>query len=111
MKIDFRKLSFPKGLNLELLKPFLTEQKLRKLIAGSAKKSRRERKVILPSDVCLRKIICHWLWNEILAGRTTWPKVKAQLKKSAMLKDLKFDKVAIKRLWRQREREILKEKQ
>jgi hypothetical protein len=109
MKIVFKKLAFPKGLNLELLKPFLTEEKLRKLIAVSTKKSRRERRVILPSDTCLRKVLAHYIWPQIWSGKISWPRLKKELRKTGSLRSLKFTRSEIKRLYEQREREILKE--
>lgn len=92
MKIIFKKLGFPKGLNLGLLRSLLTEEKLRKLIALSAKKSRVRRRIVLPSDACLRKVIAHYIWKQILAGKTTWPKLKKDLKKTRSLKALRLGK-------------------
>jgi hypothetical protein len=111
VKISFSKLSFPKGLNLELLKPFLTEQKLSKLISLSAKKGRGERRIVLPSSVCLRKVVAHYFWTQILAGKVTWPRLKKELRKTGSLRILKFTKSEIRRLWLQREKEIEREKQ
>jgi hypothetical protein len=111
MKINFRKLSFPKGLNLGLLASLLDEEQLEKLIIDSAEKSRAERRVVLPSKTCLKKVVAHFIWSEILAKKLSWPMVKNELMKAGSLKALKLSKAEIERLWLQRKKEIKKEKQ
>jgi hypothetical protein len=111
MRIAFKKLNFPAGLNLDLLKRVLSEEKLRTLIALSAKKNRVERRIVLPSDRCLRKAIAYYAWTEILAGKITWSRLKRELRETGSLRSLKLTKTEMHRLWKQREKEIKKEQQ
>jgi hypothetical protein len=89
----------------------MTEKKLAELIGLMAQEGRRERRIILPSQQCLRKVLAHFIWNEILDKKTTWKKVKKELEKSGSLRSLKLCRNEMERLWRQRDKEIKKEMQ
>ncbi len=110
MKIKFSDLSFPTGLNLEVLSELLTEESLQMLIALSAGKSRKERRIILPSRRCLKKVISYWLWEKIQAKETTWQEFKKDVKKEVgLLQNLSLTKWDCKKLWAARKIEIERE--
>jgi len=110
MKIKFSDLSFPKGLNLEILSELLTEESLQMLIALSAKKDRKSRRIILPSQRCLKKVFCFYIWDKIENGETTWAKWKKGIKDElGQLKNLNFTKWDCKKLWTARKIEIERE--
>lgn len=110
MKIKFSDLSFPKGLNLEILSELLTEDSLQMLIALSAKKDRKSRRIILPSQRCLKKVFCHYIWEKIDSGDPTWKQWKRAIKDEfGLLKNLDFTKWDCKKLWEVRKIEIERE--
>jgi len=107
-EIEFQKLSFPKGLNLDLLSEFLPEQKLKEIITDNCRKIRTERRIILPSQKLLKKVMCHYLVKKYAEDYT---KVVADLKgDSRLLKDIGVDRKGIRQLFEQREKEIKREK-
>jgi hypothetical protein len=113
MNIDYRKLDWPTGLNLEALKD-LDTLLFHKLICERAKEKIEGRRIVLPSWSCIRKIICHKLWAEILAGKRTWDSTKKALIKEfnlQALKDIGFTKTKVEAFYLQREAEIKKEKE
>jgi len=107
-KIEFQKLNFPRGLNLNLLSGFLSEEKLKELIIDNCRKTRIERRIILPSRKTLKKIVCHFLVKKY---REDYDKVMADLKKdSRLLKDIGIDRKQVRQLYQQRQKEIKKGK-
>ena len=111
MKINFSDLSFPKGLNLDILSELLTEESLQMLIALSAKKDRKSRRIILPSQRCLKKVFCHYIWEKIDSGETTWKQWKEAIKNElVLLKNLNFTKWDCKKLHEARKIEIERER-
>lgn len=110
MKIKFSDLNFPKGLNLEILSELLTEESLQMLIALSAKKDRKSRRIILPSQRCLKKVFCHYIWEKIDSSETTWKQWKRAIKDEfVLLKNLNFTKWDCKKLHAARKIEIERE--
>lgn len=110
MKIKFSDLSFPKGLNLAILSELLTEESLQMLIALSAKKDRKSRRIILPSQQCLKKVFCHYIWEKIDSGEITWKQWKKAIKNElGLLKNLNFTKWDCKKLHTARKLEIERE--
>lgn len=100
-------MNFPKGLNLDFLLNFLSEEELMVVIKRMASEPRKNRKVILPSQSCIRKCSIYYLVEkhkgdfdavmEILRG-----KEKVLAKKGLHIGN-------IKRLYDQRKREIKNE--
>ncbi len=107
----FKEFEWPKGLNLEVLAGVLSEDDLGKLIADSMIKTRAERRIILPSLSCVRKIQAHAIWKKILSGFLTWEKFKKDIQKehgNMLMVGIRKDKVI--ELYEQREKEIIQEK-
>lgn len=113
-EIDFEKLKWPKGLNLELLAPlekFIPEDIFKKFIVGHARMPRKERRIIFPSQRTIKKIYFHYVWGLIKKGETSWEEIKEKFKKDfKTLKVLDITKFEAERLYKQREREIQNEK-
>jgi len=109
IKINFTELAWPKGLNLNKLQDFLSEEKLKKIIIENLNNSRKERIIILPSKKCAKKILAHFLMTQVQQGNITMEKLLKELKKQGFWEELGLDKKQLKRLYRQRSREIIKE--
>ncbi len=111
-KIDFKELQWPKGLNLSQLAKLLPEDALRKIIARNCRLQRKERRIILPSLACCKKVLAHRMWKRILNSETSWEKEKEDLQKEfGTIANVKIKKSMVKKLYKQREREIAKERE
>lgn len=107
-KIEFEKLCWPRGLNLHLLSGFLSERELKEIIVNNCRKTRTERRIILPSQKCLKKILCHYLVEKY---QENYDKVMPDLKGDfGLLKEIGIDRKQVRQLYRQREKEIKKGK-
>ncbi len=110
--MKFSDLNFPKGLNLELLEEILPEKKLMELIIANCEKERVARRIILTSKKCLRKIVFHYYGKKVSEGKMTWNQAMKKLREGFdSLKDLGLERKVVKRLFFQREKEIIKEGQ
>jgi len=109
IKIDFNQLAWPKGLNLNKLQDFLSEEKLKKIIILNLNNSRKERVIILPSKKCVKKILAHYLVDQVNQKKLTMEQLMTELKKREFLEELGLDKKQLKRLYKQRCKEIIKE--
>lgn len=105
--MKYEDLNFPKRSNLEILAPLLSDSQMMELIATHAKRSYEERKIILPSESCLRKCIAYYL---VKKHKGDFSVVMEALKKdeNVLAKDGHFI-TNIKRLYAQREKEIKRE--
>jgi len=61
-KIPFKDLSWPKAMNLEILIRILPEEKARLFICELSRLDRKDRRIILPSEKCIRKVLCFYYW-------------------------------------------------
>ncbi len=105
--MKLKDLHLPKGLNLDFLLNFLSEEELMAVIGDYADKPRKERKIILPSRTCLRKCLAYYLVEkhegdfdavmDILRGE------------EKILGNALLHKGNIKKLYEQRKKEIVKE--
>lgn len=113
MEIDFQKLSWPRGLNLELLSPlaqFVPEDVFKEFIVGFSREPRKQRRIIFPSQRTVKKVFFHHLWALIKKGETSWDEIKERFKKDfKTLKALDITKFEVERLYKQRESEIKNE--
>lgn len=103
IKIKFSELSFPKALNLHLLSEIITEKALTKLIQENAMKDRKQRRIMLPSYSCLRKVIIYFLMEKY--GRD-YSQVMEKLKGSGTMGSQTLQKSNILKLYETRKREI-----
>ncbi|MCK4731583.1 MAG: hypothetical protein KAT65_03910 [Methanophagales archaeon] len=62
--IKTKNLNLPKPLNLSILESLLSQKALDSLIYTYANKSRKERRIILPTQMCLKKCLIHYLVNK-----------------------------------------------
>lgn len=107
MEIEFKDLSFPEGLNLQLLSQFLPEQKLREIIIDNCRKTRVERRIVLPSQKCLKKILCYYL---CVKHQENFDLVMADMKDGfRTLKEIGIDRKMVRQLFEQRKSEIKNE--
>lgn len=113
MEIDFEKLNWPKGLNLELLAPlaqFVPENVFKEFIVGFSREPRKNRRIIFPSKRTVKKVYFHYIWGLIKIGTITWEEVKEKFQNDfKTLKALDITKFEVERLYTQRESEIKNE--
>lgn len=106
--IEFKKLSWPKGLNLHLLSGILPEEVLKQLISENSYGSRLERRIVLPSNKCLKKIVCHHLY---VKHQGDLDKCVIELRDGFKTqKELGVSKKKIRKMYAQRKKEIEQEK-
>jgi hypothetical protein len=109
--IPFGKLSWPAGMNLDYLAEVIPEERLKGFILGFAKLDRKKRRIVLPSQKCIVKVLCHYLWDQIERGEKSWYEIKEELKGNfGSLKDIGLTKSKVIEMYEQREKEIEKEK-
>jgi len=101
-------LNLPKGLNLNFLLNFLSEEELMAVIKDYADKPRRERKVILSSWSCLRKCLVYFLVEKYKVDFDAVIDIMRGEEK--ILGNALLHKGNIKKLYEQRKKEILREK-
>lgn len=106
IKIRFSELNFPKALNLDLLSEIITEKTLTNLIQENAMKDRKQRRIMLPSYSCLRKVIIYFLMEKY---DQDYSQVMEKLKGSETMGSQTLQKSNILRLYESRKKEIAKE--
>ncbi len=110
MEIDFEKLNWPKGLNLELLAPlrqFVPEKAFKEFIVGFSREPRKNRRIIFPSKRTIKKVYFHYVWSLIKMGTVSWDEIKEKFKNDfKTLKAMGVTKFEAERLFRQRKNEI-----
>jgi len=113
MEIDFEKLNWPAGLNLDLLTPlaqYVPEEVFKRFIVGFSREPRKDRRIIFPSQRTIKKIFFHYLWTLVEKKETSWEEIKEKFKNDfKTLKALDITKFEVERLYKQRESEIKNE--
>lgn len=104
-KIYFDELSWPKGLNLGLLKEVCTDQVLESFILNHSTDTRSKRRIILPSSKCIKKVVIHYFVKKVLEDKMTWKQVIGLIQKQFTLRDLNLAWPEALRLYQQREKE------
>ena len=100
-------MNFPRGLGLDILKGYLDDDEMEKLIAEFSDLPREQRRIILPSRSCVRKCYLHFLFRNVLSGQTTWKETRKSLQKRfGTVAKARADMNEIKRNYFQRESEI-----
>lgn len=102
-------LHWPKRLNLGILSEILSEKMMGELIEEYANKPASERTIILPSRLIIRKCVGHYLGQEVAKGHLSWTLAMRKLKGGFKLKDLNLTRKQMKRFFKQRNEEILRE--
>ena len=107
-QIEYSKLCWPEGLNLNILFTVLSERNLRALLSQHSQEERRARRIILPSHKTIKKVIFHYIWSLVENGEISWDEVKGDFKKEfGTLREANISKKEMKRLYVQRRKEIL----
>ena len=110
-RLRLNELNLPVGLGLNILDKYLSESDLEDLIAEYSEKPRRMRRIILPSRFCLRKCYFHATWKRVITGKCTWVDVKKNYQQVfGSLKLAKANKYEVQNFYKQREREIMRER-
>ena len=110
-EIKFSQLKFPQGLNLDLLAEVLPEKKFREFIVKFSREKRIDRRIILPSRSCIKKVFFHYLWNLVETEEMSWEEIKISFRKDfKSIKEAGISKKVVKKLYIQRRKEILSEK-
>jgi len=110
-EINFSKLKFPAGLNLDLLKEILPEKEFRKFIVRYSKEKRKNRRIILPSHACVKKTFFHYLWSLVENGEASWEMIKRDFyAELETLKSAGISKKDVIKFYNQRQKEIVMEK-
>lgn len=111
IRMKISELDFPKAMNIGLLAEILPEKKLMALIISNWAKERKQRRIVLPSKSCLKKVVCYYYGKQIAEGKMNWNQAMKKLKKGFnTLKEAGLEREAVKRLFLQRQRERQREK-
>lgn len=106
--MKYSDLIFPKAMNLHLLSEILDDDQMMKLILENEGKTRKERRIILPSEKLLRKCIIYYL---VIKHGENFEKVLEELKgDSESLDEAGLRKDKILELYENRKKEIENEK-
>ena len=106
--MKLRDLQLPKGLNVDFLLRFLSEEELMAVIGDMADKPREQRKIILPSRSCMRKCLIYYLVEK---HKGDFSKVMDVLRDNGSVLASHGHYISnIKRLYKQRKREIKNER-
>lgn len=109
-QIDLRKLSFPKNVHMQLLFEILTEREIVKLLNFFAEKPPSQRIIRFPRRKVILKAISFYYGELVMAGSMTWEQAVRELRiKFGSLEKFGLGQKEIKRLYKQRKREIARE--
>ena len=105
--IKFENLAWPKGLHLNILKDILSADDSTDFILKRSILDRKNRRIILPSWKTFVKVVCHFLWSLIEKEEATWDEVEKYIRDNfGTLEKFAVSKFQVKRLYRQREKEM-----
>ena len=99
-KIKYSRLKWLAGLNLHLLAEVLPENKFREFIVKFSREKRIDRRIVLPSHSCIKKIFFHYLWSQVENGEATWEEIKRDFySEFKTLKSAGISKKLVKKLY------------
>jgi len=104
-----RELSFPAKTGMSFFQEILSNRALLDIIRHFSHLSKKERTIEMPSAHHLKKAICHFYGRRVLNKEMTFQEVVRVFKKNLTFKEIGIEPREIKRLFWQREREILRE--
>lgn len=108
--MNYNDLNWPKGLNLDLLARILPHDELMIFVLVNASKDRKRRRIILPSQRCVKKVVAHYFGTRVSHGIMSWNEVMRLLKgKHKYLLEAGLTMKELKRLYEKRCSEIDKE--
>ena len=106
--MKLRELQLPKASNVDFLLRFLSERKLMAVIGEMADKPAEQRRIILPSRSCMRKCLIYFL---VKKHKGNFSKVLDVLRDNGSVLALDGHYINnIKRLYKQKEKELESEK-
>lgn len=109
IRVRFAEFSYPKGLGLKIVSEYLSDQQMEDLIIRYRDLPRKQRRIILPGILCVRKVFLHYVWQQVLAGRN-WKKIRKELKPfGGTLVRARTSQCQVRNCYLQREREIARE--
>jgi len=92
---------------LDKLKNYLSEENLKKIIISHLDEPREKRRIMLPSRKYARKVLAHYLLSRAKEEGISLDEITAKCK--CLLKNLRLDSTELKRLYRQRQMELVRE--
>ena len=102
-----KNLNLPRGLNLDVLAEVIPEEELAFMIKERAGMSRKDRRIIFPSQTCLRKCLIHHLVEKHNGDFKAVMNALKDQDGNLYLKGLHIGN--LKRMYFQRKKEIMKE--
>lgn len=109
--MNFNDFNWPRGLNLNLLVPIVPEKMLLAFVLENASNDRKNRRIVLPSQRCIKKVVAHFFGTQVEHGSLRWDDVMLLLKgKHKYLLEAGLTMKEIKRLHRKRCSEVADEK-
>ncbi len=109
IKAKFSQLNYPKGLGLKIISEYLSDAQMDELIVRYRDMPRKQRRIILPSQFCTRKVYFHFVWKQVLKGRS-WKKIRKDFKPyGGTLILAKAHGYVVRKCYLQREKEIARE--
>jgi len=106
------KLAWPGNYRIHELAEVLDEKNLIALIIHFADRSPKERAFLFPRRQVIKKVLSHHFGKKVEDGELSWDEVMEDLKdRFTELKQIHITRKEVKRLFRQRRKEILEEQQ
>lgn len=105
-----RELSFPSKTGMSFFQEILSNRALLDIIRHFSHLSKKQRTIEMPSSHHLKKAICHYYGRKVLNKEMSFQEVVKVFKKGLTFREIGIEPREIKRLYFQREKEILREK-
>ena len=109
LKAKFSQLNYPRGLGLDIISEYLSDDQMEKLITKYRDLPRKQRRIILPGILCVRKVYFHYVWCQVLKGKS-WKKIKKDFTLfGGTLGLARAGKCDVRDCYKQRQKEISRE--
>lgn len=103
-------MNYPRGLGLDIISEFLNDVQMEELIDRYRNVPRKQRRIILPSGVCIRKVYLHALYKKVLSRKLKWKTIKKNFQMAFGTMELARTKRNVVRdCYNQRQKEIQRE--
>ena len=110
MKILMEDLTFSPGTGMAILQEFMPSMILWELVKSLKGEDKKARTITLPSAHDLKKAIAYYFGQKVKRDEITWTEVAKIWRGNLKMKESGLSIKEMKRLHKQREREILREK-
>lgn len=109
IKLSFSELNYPKGLGLSIISEYLLDAQMEELIIRYRDLPRKQRRIILPGILCVRKVFLHYVWSQVLKGMS-WKRIRKDFKLfGGTLVLARAGRCDVRYCYEQREKEISRE--